>query len=306
MVMSVKKLPSLLLLSLLLLFLLAACGEPPNSFVKSTNNELAYLSWNDNNGQLSGALIDNRQDALNGTSTENLPITGTLQNNHVTISAGPLPALTGDIDSNNHLQAASADSSGHSQQVTWYVVNQQDYNSLVTVFNAHMKLANLMQKVNQALLPPPQRELDSSSAAADSQVQADQSNIKNNDSLIQNLSRPYGCFGASAGLPQPSDNFQLADNAKNLTFATLNNDLQSVQQQWNTVKNMSIPSINIPMPWRITQQQIDKLVSQVSTVKQQTVAQINADQQQLDQLKAKYTSQVNQYNQTYEQVCRGK
>lgn len=294
--MSVKKLPSLLLLSLLLLFLLAACGEPPNSFVKSTNNELAFLSWNDNNGQLSGTLIDNKQDSLKGTSTENLPITGTLQNNHVTISAGSFPVLTGDIDSNNHLQAASADSSGHSQQVTWYVVNQQDYNSLVTVFNADMKLANLIQELNQEIQPNSTgRASDSFPEAADSQVQVDQSIIDSNDSLI----RGGGCF---ALFSPPSDNFQLTDNAKNPTFAETNTHLQSIQQQWNTVKNMSIPSINIPMPWRITQQQIDKLVSQVSTLKQQTAAKIKADQQQLDQLKAKYTSQVK----TYKQVCPGR
>jgi hypothetical protein len=289
-----------LLLPLLLSVALAGCGTPPNSFTTSSSNELDYIYWNDDNNQLSGSLIQVKSEATAST----IPITGTLQNNHLTINAMSITFMTGDIDSNNLLQVAGADTSGHSQETTWYPINKDDYNTLNTAFNSHIKLAGLLQNVDADIkggeFGP---ATDSTSAAADSQVQQDQSIVTNNDDLIALIKQPYGCF-AAPGLSQASDNFQISDEAKNPTFATLNSDFKSVQQQWNSTKNAPIPSVNLPMPWRITQAQIDTLTAAVSARKKQIAAQIVSDQAQLDKLKGSYETQVTQYNQTYQQQCQ--
>jgi hypothetical protein len=297
-VISAQKLFSIFFVLLLLSLLFASCGSPaPNSFINSSTNELDYISWNNDNGQLSGNLIEVK---ANGAGVSNIPITSTLKDNHVTINAYSITYMTGSIDSNNQLQIATASASGNSQTTAWYTISREDYNVLVTAFNAHTKLANLIQNVNNDM--GANAPADSSSSTADTQVQYDQNIIANNNGLIQDLKQPYGCLSAT-GLAQVSDNFQLSNDAQP-TFATLDQDVQIVQQQWKSTKALSIPSVNIPMPWRITQKQINTLTDNVHSTKQLVANTITADQQQLNQLKTQYTNQVPQYNQVYQQQCQ--
>jgi hypothetical protein len=291
-------------LILLLATTLMGCGSPPpNSFITSTTSEIDYISWTNNNGQLSGNLLQVKAASItNGTPTvNNIPITGTINNNHVTINTYSITYLTGDIDNNNRLQVSSADAAGHSVQITWYNISRDDYNTLVTAFNSHIKLSKLIQAVNNDIgTDAPQ---DSSYSSADYAVQQDQLIISNNNGLIQNLQQPYGCL-STFGLSQSPDNFQLSNDEKNPTFATLDSDFKNVQQQWNSTKNAMIPQVSVPMPWRITQKQIDDLSQTVNTSRQHITAQIVADQKTLDQLKSQYANQVNQYNQVYQQKCQ--
>lgn len=305
--MRARKLSSIILLPLLLAFTLAACGEPPNSFINSTSDELDYISWHNDNGQLSGNVIQvkSNDSATTPTTVDHTAITGTLQNNHVTITETAIfsVTITGNIDNNNRLQISGADASGHSQATTWYPISQDDYNTIVTAFNAHVKLSALIQSVNNDMKGGLYGEVtDSTSSAADYQVQQDQQTIDFNNEELRDMGDPTTCWAMSAVHPA-GDNFQLTNDAKSPTFATLNKDLKSVQKQWTSTKNLPIPSANISTPWRITQNQIDSLTAKVNASKKHVADQVISDQQKLDQMKVEYASQANQYNQAYQQHC---
>lgn len=137
-----------------LLFLglwLTACGPQQASsidgYVLSTQNEIQYLSWQEEDTNLTGILELERLNPYQGdVESHTLSITGTKQDKQLIIRETPTTTVTGMLKDDNTIEL---------ERTIWYGVSTADWNALKKAFPAYIHAQQQIEQLKKVTAYPP-------------------------------------------------------------------------------------------------------------------------------------------------------
>ena len=289
-------LSSLTLALLLCLLMLASCSNiaQPSGYVWTDQDDLISLTWNDQNGQLSGAWTSVSYAATSFPVSTHPAITtvgytGTVTSSGVvtlTLNEGPFTeAVTGDVSSNEQTLRLTQiyPSTGQREQHAWIAVTADQQVALLAAFNANEVVHGMLSVVQQ----DSSHEQAWSDPNASDVTQAQQAVAAQAEELaaIQQVrDETARCQDIAQFAPLPASTFMLL-------FAQSQNglvrDFTTLTHAWDTAQHTPAPQIaSLNLSWLLSAQIYQRqsqsaghLVARITT----TYAQDEQAMQQLEQ-----------------------
>jgi hypothetical protein len=294
----------------LLAFLLSACGgaAPPWGYVWTDAQHFETLSWNEQNGQLSGQYsgLSYAQVSFPSATPENYgaAYTGTLSGQTVTLTIGSgllSQHLTGMLTAHGAILTLTwlDPSSGKTVQQRWVAVSQTQQGQLVAAFNAYEQARGWLSLVQQER----QRERGwhdpnaSFLATTQSALQRQQGQVEQIQQAQQMQTR---CTLVAAYRPLDSSWFTLP-------FSTHNDGLISAlahfQQAWQKAERSPVPHLRaLALPWLLSTQDERRAIALAAMQASRREAAYRADEQAM-QHEQQQSKQLDEQVTTLSQGC---
>lgn len=256
---AVASISMLTLSSILLLMLFASCGSTagPYAYVWTDRDTLNTLTWNDQNGSLSGQYTSISY-AHTSFPAETQPdmfgaaYTGTLSNGMVSImiGSGPLSeTMTGTLSANGATMILTGVSpaNGQTNQQTWGAVTTDQQSQLLAAFTAYQQVQGWLDVVSR---DTQQRMWTDPNTFYLNQVQQSVSGQQAELIAIKTAqNEPARCQLVARFQPIVSSAFTLPVTAAQ--DGTLH-DYAMLAQAWNRAQRVMIPQIaGLALPWVI-------------------------------------------------------
>jgi hypothetical protein len=262
---------------------LTGCGSPSpqQGFIWSGVDGVAFLTWANQNGQVSGTYSAETRE---GGQVSGLPVTGQQQDEtHVSLRIPNMAQVTGTITGST---MKTTDATGDT--VIWYAGTSQQYDQIQTAFQAFATVQDDLNTVLAVKVAPPD---DSSPAYYQTAFQKAQDRVKKEQAFLDALEQQSDPLTLCSGLQEFSLDFPPAnrDSVLQLPFwqpgdqgpqaVVDRSDLaETVTHLSNDAKraaNLTLPDIQgLPLPWKVNpqpslrqgQQQLETLKSVVFAV----------------------------------------
>jgi hypothetical protein len=308
-----------MILGPILLVGLAACGTAasPSGYVWTNATDLMYLSWNKQNGQLSGTSTSISYASTPFASATTPAIftagyRGTQDGTtvHLTLHTLFAPALTGTQSSEGQTLTFNVPdpATGQMHPTTWVAVSAEQEQALVAAFEANEVVRGMLPIVQQDVRSEPTPWMDQNRryiAQIHSEVQADQQMLTTNQ---QAHDETVQC--------QDVQRFQYANMLTSTVFvfafvpadAALMRHLATLKQAWKQAKQSPIPQIaGLPasqLSWVVTPAQYQAGTRTAMHIAAQIARSKRADTAQLQALLRQY-QRIMQTEQAIAKSCPG-
>ena len=261
---SVLRLHSLMLALLLFVLILESCSSAaqPTGYVWTDQDDLVSLSWNNQNGQLSGARTSVSYAATPFPASTRPAVTaveytGTVTANGVvtlTLHEGSLvKAITGSVSSNGQmLQLTEIDpATGQHEWRAWIAVTTDQETALLAAFNAYEVVHGMLSVVQQDTSHE-QAWSDPNASDVTQARQAVTAQAQELTAIQQVRDETARCKDIAQFEPLPASTFTLlfapSQNGLVRDFATLTH-------AWDMAQHIPVPQITgLDLPWLLSAQ----------------------------------------------------